>query len=178
MVSAWSSAWLAAALLCAPAAMANVNTGNMPDLGYPEPNWYPIRQGTARDPAVVYNETTTVWGNIEPYSTANASLCKWVNTAENGGRGVCQTDISWIHAAVGLAKSVFSDQVVNYILRFHLEGACYRSTQVRHPGVQTLQTYLSDERCFSVLYVAPLRGRASVCFVPAFTGALRRNLPV
>jgi len=124
-----------AALLCSPVAMANVNTGNMPDLGYPEPNWYPIRQGSAGDSAILVNDTTTLWGDIEPYSAANSSLCKWFDTIENNGRGVCKTDISWIHAAVGLSKSVFSDPVVNYILRFHLEGACYRSTQVRHPCV-------------------------------------------
>ena len=131
-----SSKWLMlAALLCSPVAMANVNTGNMPDLGYPEPNWYPIRQGSAGDSAILVNDTTTLWGDIEPYSAANSSLCKWFDTIENNGRGVCKTDISWIHAAVGLSKSVFSDPVVNYILRFHLEGACYRSTQVRHPCV-------------------------------------------
>lgn len=136
MLSGWPSALIAAALLSTPVAMANVNTGNMRDLGFPEPNWYPIRQGRAKDAAVIYNQTTTVWGDIAPYTTANVSLCKWTNTVDNGGRGICQTDISWIHAAVGLAKSVFSDPVVNYILRFHLEGACYRSTQVRHLCVQ------------------------------------------
>lgn len=105
---------------------AQLNTGNMRDLGYPEPNWYPIVQGNATAQAVVINPTTQHWGIVEPYTAGNASLCKWFPAADNVGRGSCKTDVSWIHAAVGLSKAVFDDPVVNYILRC----ACESCSQV------------------------------------------------
>jgi hypothetical protein len=105
------------ALCTCPFSAANLNTGNMRDLGYPEPDWYPITQGNASTNVVVINPNTQHWGIIEPYAAGNASLCKWFPTADNGGRGSCKTDVSWIHSAVGLSKSVFADPVVNYILR-------------------------------------------------------------
>lgn len=112
--------------LCA-VGTAQLNTGNMRDLGYPEPNWYPIVQGNASAPAVVINPTTQVWGDIAPYTTGNSSLCKWSASQENAGRGSCKTDVSWIHSAVGLSKAVFDDPVVNYILRCVLSlDCCYR----------------------------------------------------
>jgi hypothetical protein len=109
---------------------ANVDTGNMRDLGYAEPNWYPIVQGKAEDP-VVSPPLTAFWGNLQPGSAGNPPLCKWFASEENGGRGSCKTDLSWIHSALGFTREIFNDPVVNYILRFHLNGACYRSTQVR-----------------------------------------------
>jgi hypothetical protein len=118
-------------MLCvASVALASVDTGNMRDLGYQEPNWYPIVQGDQTAPVVNVNPATQVWGDIQPYSSTASPLCKFFPGTENGGRGSCKTDLSWIHSAAGLTKEVFSDPVVNYILRFHIEGACYRSTQV------------------------------------------------
>jgi len=69
-----------------------------------------------------------IWGDIKP--GGDGTYCKWSAGNENNGRGKCQTDISWIHSSIGLSKGIFSDPVVNYLLRFYIEGACYRSTQV------------------------------------------------
>lgn len=109
-------------------------SGNMPDLGYPEPYWYPISQGSAAAPAIVPKKSVQVWGDIVPGDTA-ASICKWAPPPAGSppsDRGLCKTDISWITASANLKKSLFNDPVINYILRFQLYGACYRSTQVSH----------------------------------------------
>jgi hypothetical protein len=75
-------------------------------------------------PAIEPNDSTQVWGDVEPYTGGNPPLCKWVDNA-------CKTDISWLHSAISVKKSFFQDELVNYILRFHLPAACYRSTQAR-----------------------------------------------
>ena len=106
--------------------------GNMPDLGYPEPNWYPISQGNAAAPAIVPKSSIQTWGTITP-GTKVSSICKYdppKADAPPDDRGKCRTDISWITASANLKKSLFDDTVFNYILRFQLQGACYRSTQV------------------------------------------------
>ena len=120
--------YLAAVVALCSCAFTVANTGTtttgfMPDLGYPEPNWHPIPQGNASAPAVVINPVTQHWGDIEPYQPTNGSLCKWTESADNAGRGSCQTDVSWIHSAVGLSKAVFDDPVVNYILRCALSSS-------------------------------------------------------
>jgi hypothetical protein len=106
--------------------------GNMPDLGYCEPDWYPLTQGAAWTPVIVPN-AGQVWGDIQP-GQASSSLCKWFAPPPGSppsARGQCKTDISWITASAQLNKSLFNDAMFNYLLRFQLFGACYRSTQVR-----------------------------------------------
>jgi hypothetical protein len=103
------------------------DTGCMPDLGFPEPSWGNYTKGDPTSPAITIRPDTQVWGTLEPFDTSG-TLCKW---AAGGPRGTCKTDVSWLHASVGLRKSLFEDAIANYILRFHLRGACYRSTQVR-----------------------------------------------
>jgi hypothetical protein len=106
---------------------AQLDTGNMRDLGYPEPNWYPIVQGNASSNVIVINPLTQHWGTISPYQTGgNASLCKWFPPADGIGRGTCKTDVSWIHSALGLSKALFDDPVVNYILRCGPGAAGYK----------------------------------------------------
>jgi hypothetical protein len=115
-------------------------TGNMPYLGFPEPYWYPITQGNAAAPAIVPKPLIQVFGDVVPY-TNGSTVCKWFAPPVGSpptNRGTCKTDISWITASAGLKKSVFDDPVVNYILRFQLQGACYRSTQVRDNKGQLL----------------------------------------
>lgn len=102
----------------------------MRDLGYPEPDWVPITQGSSTEDAIIVNPDTQVWGDIEPLSVADEPLCQWQAGPENEGMGTCKTDISWLHSAVGIKKEFFDDPVTNYIIRFHLNAACYRSTQV------------------------------------------------
>jgi hypothetical protein len=104
------------------------------DLGVAEPLWTNIREGSATESAIVIadDSSTQVWGSISPGS-GDKPLCKWVSNSNNGGNGDCRTDVSWLHAAVGLKKAFFSDPLANYILRFHMQGACYRSSQV-HPS--------------------------------------------
>lgn len=117
---------------CTANTAENVGGGNMPDLGYPEPYWYPISQGDAADPVFKAKKAIQLWGAITPGSK-KASICKWEAPAAGdpaGSRGTCKTDISWITASAGFKKSAFNDPVLNYILRFQLYGACYRSTQV------------------------------------------------
>lgn len=107
----------------------------MPDLGYCEPDWYPITHGQAWDPAIVPNEDIQTWGDIVP-GQQQASLCKWSPPAagsQPGARGTCKTDISWIISSANIRKTLFDSQMMNYILRFQLYGACYRSTQARTP---------------------------------------------
>ena len=149
MVLRIACAALVAAL--APCALAqgtdgNPN-GNMPDLGYPEPYWYPIVQGNAAAPAIVPKPSVQVWGNILP-GTKGSKLCKWQAPplgSPPSERGTCRTDISWLTAAANLKKSLFSDPVFNYILRFQLYGACYRSTQVRSAaGLQQCASCVLD----------------------------------
>jgi hypothetical protein len=109
------------------------NSGNMLDLGYPEPYWYPISQGSAAAPAVVPKPSIQVWGDIMP-GTKGASVCKYSEPPAGSppaARGSCRTDISWITASANLKDSIFDDPVFNYILRYQLYGACYRSTQAR-----------------------------------------------
>lgn len=81
--------------------------------------------------AITVNPATQVWGDVQPNAQDKPPLCKWTSGSENGNHGSCRTDISWLHSAVGIDKQFFEDPVVNYILRYHLTGACYRSTQVR-----------------------------------------------
>ena len=131
---------VAASLLCATIVRAQQpqplqcpsKSGNMPDLGYCEPDWYPIPHGQAWDPAIVPNEDIQTWGAIQP-GQQQASLCKWFPPeagSQPGARGTCKTDISWIISSANIRKSLFDSQMMNYILRFQLYGACYRSTQV------------------------------------------------
>jgi hypothetical protein len=101
----------------------------MPDLGYPVPSWSTLREGNPLKSAVEYDDSDFMWGDIEPYN--NGTLCKWFPDSMNAGRGACKTDLSWLHAATGITRNVFEDPVVNYILRFFIHGACYRSTEVR-----------------------------------------------
>lgn len=114
--------------------------GNMPDLGYPEPDWYPISQGKSDNPAIVLNKQVQTWGTIEP-GDKGTSVCKWSAPSGNsqpGDRGSCKTDISWMIASANLRSSLFDDPAFNYILRFQLYGACYRSTQARLSSLHTL----------------------------------------
>jgi hypothetical protein len=104
----------------------------MRDLGMPEPTWALFKEGSSLEPAFSLNSETQHWGFITPFkSQGNAPLCKWFAGTANSGHGSCKTDISWLHSAVGIRKTFFSDPVANYVLRFHMNGACYRSTQVR-----------------------------------------------
>jgi hypothetical protein len=103
----------------------------MRDLGYPEPNWGLFKESESSEPALTVNSTSQYWGSIQPESSGNEPLCKWFAGPENSGHGSCKTDISWLHSAVGFKKEFFEDPLANYVLRFHLNGACYRSTQVR-----------------------------------------------
>jgi hypothetical protein len=106
----------------------------MRDLGYPEPaDWSLIQTGSASEPALMVNPDTQVWGDVRPYDARNPPLCRWVDDRKNSGHGSCKTDISWLRSAVSLEKAFFDDALVNYILRFHLQQACYRSTQARFP---------------------------------------------
>ena len=121
-----------AAALAVGSEAQRVSTGNMPDLGYPEPYWYPIVQGNAADAVIVPKPAIQEFGDILPY-TAGSSVCKWfapLPGSPPSERGTCKTDISWITASAGFKKSAFDDTMINYILRFQLYGACYRSTQV------------------------------------------------
>lgn len=95
--------------------------------GYAEPDWNDYRPGNASD-LVIVPTTDQIWGDIAP--GGEGTYCKWQNGTENNGRGTCRTDISWIHSSIGLSKKLLTDPVVNYFLRFYIEGACYRSTQV------------------------------------------------
>jgi hypothetical protein len=103
----------------------------MRDLGMPEPHWIPYSEGTSLEPALTVNSDTQFWGSIQPESSASAPLCKWFAGKANSGHGSCKTDISWLLSAVGIRKEFFDDPVTNYVLRFHMNSACYRSTQVR-----------------------------------------------
>ena len=111
----------------------------MRDLGTEEPVWGSYRQGDATEAAIKPNTNTQLWGDVSPGSTGSEPLCKWTAGSQNSGRGTCKTDISWLHSAVGIQKSFFNDDVVNYILRFHLPAACYRSTQVRSALLHTVE---------------------------------------
>eukprot|EP00892_Ulva_mutabilis_P005862 jgi/Ulvmu1/3648/UM017_0062.1 len=111
---------------------ANADAYIMPDLGYPEPDWGDYNRGNASD-SVIVPSADQVWGDIRP--GGDGTYCKWSPGPENNRRGTCKTDISWIHASVGLSKELFSDPVFNYFLRFFIEGACYRSTQYAYNGV-------------------------------------------
>ena len=77
-----------------------------------------------------------VTGTIKPggggAGAADPPLCRWFSSGTyNGGHGRCKTDVSWLLAAAGIKPSVFDDALANYIIRFHLNSACYRATQVR-----------------------------------------------
>jgi hypothetical protein len=102
--------------------------------------WSNISNGIADENVIVPNSTTQVWGSIEPYTQTNATLCKWDNNK-------CKTDISWLISAQGMRKSSFQDNMVNYILRYHLMGACYKSQVVRI-CTSFISKYLTDTtRC-------------------------------
>lgn len=99
------------------------------DLGYPVPDWTQFQRSEANESAIEpLNSATQHWGNIAPHDESDAPLCKWFSGGEHGS---CKTDVSWLHAAVGIKKSFFQSALANYILRFHAYGACYRSTVVR-----------------------------------------------
>jgi hypothetical protein len=116
-------------------ARANLNSGQIQwtylrDLGYPEPNWALIKYGDPTENAIVVNAATQIWGDVVPFDTSGSPLCRWEAGPDNSGHGSCKTDISWLHSAVGISKGFFSNKLVNYIIRFHLFAACFRSTLV------------------------------------------------
>lgn len=141
-------AWLlfaASALLSV--CMGDGDRGNMPDLGYPEPDWYPISQGDSSDPAITVNKQVQTWGGVAP-GDKGASVCKWSppsGKSQGSDRGSCKTDISWLIASANLESSLFEDPVFNYILRFQLYGACYRSTQARSSPLRSLSRTLARQ---------------------------------
>jgi hypothetical protein len=103
------------------------------DLGIPEPDWSKfegVGSSTSKAIEIPANSTTQVWGTVSPGESAGQTLCKWRSSPRNNGAGDCRTDISWLHSAVGIEKSFFDDALANYFLRFHMQGACYRSSQV------------------------------------------------
>jgi hypothetical protein len=108
---------------------AQTGRGFMNDLGYPEPDWVLIRQSEWNQSVFTIDDTTQVWGTVKPF-TGGGSVCKY-DPVGNGGRGTCKTDVSWLHSAIGMTKDIFKDPLANYIFRFQVHGACYRSTQVR-----------------------------------------------
>jgi hypothetical protein len=73
--------------------------------------------------------------------------CRHFADGKNSGHGSCKTDISWLHSALGIKKSLFSDAVANYVIRFHLDGACYRSTQVCSTAVLSLPLQVHCFHC-------------------------------
>jgi hypothetical protein len=103
---------------------------SMPDLGYAEPRWSKVDEGRAEEDAIVVDNRTQVWGDVVPKAQGNPPLCKWTEHTDNNGKGRCRTDISWLHSAIGVDKKFFNNKLINYIIRFHLFGACYRTTVV------------------------------------------------
>jgi hypothetical protein len=139
------SVLLVACALALPAARAQVY---MYDLGRPEPNWTSIwNTGSVSDAAISIDSASNVqvWSNdVNPGMTGELPLCRWSPSSQNSGHGLCRTDVAWLHSAIGIEKSLFSDPVANYLLRFHLDGSCYRAAQARcclwtaHPSCRAL----------------------------------------
>lgn len=92
----------------------------MDDLGYPEPDWKFIGPGNHEND-VLQLGPNQVFDNIQP-GTAGRSVCEFVDNK-------CKTQVGWIAAAHNLTKDFFDDPEINYLLRFPLYGACYKSTQ-------------------------------------------------
>jgi hypothetical protein len=114
------------------------------DLGTAEPDWSQLKEGSSSSKAIEItdNSTTQVWGTVFPGETAVKPLCKWRESSRNNGAGDCRTDVSWLHSAVGIDKTFFDDALANYILRFHMQGACYRSSQVQVYRTERHASYL------------------------------------
>jgi hypothetical protein len=113
-------------------AEAQSGKGFMKDLGYAEPEWQNILQSQYSDPIFTIKDTEQIWGTVAPF-TGGGPLCKYAPDPA-GGRGTCKTDVSWLHSAIGMTKTLFTDPLALYIMKFQVHGACYRSTQVRLPS--------------------------------------------
>ena len=125
------------------------------DLLVGEPAWASVPEGSPSDTALQVNATTQVWRNdVKPGVAGPTPVCRWEAGQANAGHGSCRTDIAWLHSAIGIERSLFSDVIANYVLRFHLHGACYRSTRVRSQAQPIAVRWLGKHRtgrcCFKV----------------------------